>query len=175
VTAASRPIADSARLFLTAVAGISAAALVVTVLGVTSAARAWLGLEPLEPPADPRRALAIFVFNFRLAAAAVGAALAVRWLPSLRVGLDVALGALAILNMALVGVALGAYGFPLLGRVGIHATLEVAAFSVAGSSYLAARDGRLTRLRLYTTVGIACVLLAAGALVETYAEIGTGP
>ena len=172
MTAASRPIADSARLFVTAAAGISAAALVVTILGVASTARAWLGLELFEPPADPRPALGIFATNIRLASAALVAAVAVRWLPSLGVALDVALGALAIINMALVGVALGAYGFPLLRRVGIHTAFELAAFSVAGSSYLAARDGRLTRSCLYTAAGLACLLLAAGALAETYAEIG---
>ena len=60
------------------------------------------------------------------------------------VGLDVLLGGLLALNAGLLGVAFGGYGGRLLAAVWLHGPLELAAFSLAGGAYLAARARRLT-------------------------------
>ena len=135
-------------------------------------ARAQLGLQFGDAARRSARGAHVFATNMRLAAAVLAGGRRAALPVSREWPVDVALGALAVINMALVGVAFGAYGLPLLRRVAIHTAFELAAFSVAGSSYLAARDGRLTRSCLYTAAGLACVLLAAGALAETYVEIG---
>ena len=167
-----RLAADSGRLFLAGAAAICVTAFAVGAVGFTGWARSWLALELGAPSGDARAALEIFVGNVRLAAAVLMGAITVSSLPGLRACLDVVCVALAIVNVAVVGVALGAYGPPLVCRVATHTALELAAFSVTASSYLAARDGRLTRSGLCTGAGLAGGLLAAGALAETYLKIG---
>jgi putative Mn2+ efflux pump MntP len=90
----------------------------------------------------------------------------------LRRPLDVTLALVLLLNTTAVGIALGAYGSRLLASVALHGPLELAAFSLAGGAYLAARAGELGAGRLAIAAGLAVVLVAAGAVAETYVQIG---
>ena len=169
----ARPLpARATRVALVALALIAATALLVAALGAGHRARELLGLRFAGPGGRPGDALQVATTNLRLAGAALIAAWAVRGRPQLRRPLDLTLAALGALNVATTGVALGAYGDRLLGPVALHAPLELGAFAVAGGAYLAARAGQPGAGRLAIATGGAVVLVAAGAALETYVQIG---
>jgi hypothetical protein len=164
--------ARATRVALFALALIAATALLVAAAGAGDLAREVLGLRFAGPSGRPGDALQVATINLRLAAAALIAAWAVRGRPQLRHPLDLTLAAVGGLNVATMGVALGAYGDRLLGPVAMHAPLELGAFAVGGGAYLAARAGELGGGGLAIAAGVAVVLVATGAAVETYVQIG---
>jgi hypothetical protein len=106
--------------------------------------------------------------NAQIAAAALVAALLAPRAGPLTTTLDILLGGLLVLNASIIGIALGGYGGRLLAAVWPHAPLELAAFSLAGGSYLAARHWNLpARTLAAAAVGVALLLLAAGLLEAT--------
>jgi hypothetical protein len=169
----ARPLPVRAtRVALVALALIAATALLVAAAGAGNRVRELMGLRFAGPSGRPADALHAATTNLRLAATALIAAWAVRGRPQLRRPLDVTLAAVGALNVATMGVALGAYGDRLLGPVAMHAPLELGAFAVGGGAYLAARAGELGAGRLAIAAGVAVVLVAAGAVAETYVQIG---
>lgn len=159
---------------LAALALISVTALLVRALGAGQAARELLAFRFAGPPRESAAALQVAASNLRLVAGALLAAWAVRTRPQLRLPLDLTLAAVVALNSAVVGGALGAYGPRLLKALVLHGPLELAAFALAGGAYLAARAGELPSGRLAAAAVVACLLIAAGAVVETYVQIGAG-
>jgi hypothetical protein len=155
-------------------AAICVTAFTVSALGVADSARPWLELELSAPSGGVGAALEIFVANARLAAAVLVGAIAVSSFPGLRGCLDVVCGALAMVNVAVLGVAFGVYGLPLVSRVAMHTALELAAFSLTAGSYLAARDQQLAVAALLLATAIAGVLLVTAAVAETYLDLGSG-
>lgn len=158
-------------------------ALATLALSAATALTAWLvgdGDELREqlrfrfdgPTREPRDALESAATNTRLAAAALVAAWVVGTNRRLRPPLDLTLALVLLLNTTAVGIALGAHGSRLLIEVAPHGPLELAAFSLAGGAYLAARAGGLGAGRLAVAAGVAVALVAAGAAVETYVQIG---
>jgi hypothetical protein len=174
MTRSQQLVATSARLFVAAGAAICTAALGVNALAASSV-RSQLDLQLNEPPGEPGAALEVLGTNARLASAVLAGALAAQRFPSARTALDLTLGTLAILNVAVLAAALGAYGAALVGRVAIHTALEIAAFAIAGGSYLAARNQHLTASVLLLATALASALLLTAALAETHLELGGGP
>ena len=156
-------------------AAIMAVDVVVWLAGLADGARDWLAFEFAHPPARPSDAFAVAGGNLRLAAAVLLAALLVQLRPSTRPALDLIAAALVALNAGLAGVALAAYGRRLLEAVAAHAALELAAFAIAGGTYLTARRGALEAPRLAAAAAGCTVLLGAAAAMETYIRIGAGP
>jgi hypothetical protein len=153
--------------------GLSAAtALLVWVIGNGDETRQQLGFPFDGPTHQTRDALESAATNGRLAAAALLAAWIVGSHRRLRLPLDVTLALVLVLNTTALGMALGAYGSRLLADIALHGPLELAAFSLAGGAYLAARAGGLGAGRLAVAAGGAVVLVAAGAALETYVQIG---
>jgi hypothetical protein len=169
----ARPLpAQATRVALAALALIAATALLVAAAGAGDGARELLGLRFAGPSGRPADALQVATTNLRLAATALIAAWAVRGRPQLRRPLDVTLAVVGALNAATMGIALGAYGDRLLGSIALHAPLELGAFAVAGGAYLAGRDGWLPAGALATAAAAAIGLIAVGAVLEIYAQIG---
>jgi hypothetical protein len=154
------------------VAAIAAVAMTLRLAGATSTVRRSLAFEFSRPPATPGEALAVAGGNLRLVGAVLLAALLVGLRPEIRPALDLVVGALAGLNAATAGVALAAYGTRLLKAVAAHASLELAAFAVAGGAYLSARRHPLDGGQLIAAAAASGLLLAAAAVLETYVQIG---
>jgi hypothetical protein len=134
--------------------------------GLSDDARQLLGFGFGGLPGGASTGLEIAAHNAQLAGAAlVGAAFAPRS-ALLALLLDVLLGALLVLNAGFVGIAAGAYGGRLLAAVWPHLPFELAAFSLAGGTYLAARAGRLTGPALGAAAALVAALLLAAGLVE---------
>jgi hypothetical protein len=151
-----------------------ALALLVRAVGAAPPVRELLGFRFDAPPREPGEALALAATNLRLAAAALLGAALVQTRPDLRMVLDATLGGLLAFNIAGAASALGAYGTRLLIDVGIHAALELIAFSLAGGVYFAARRRELDGRRLAGAAACCAWLLAGAALVETYLQLGSG-
>jgi len=147
----------------------------VTVAGQRDTARGQLrfGFPPATRQLDDAGAIALY--NTRYAAAILIAALAVVWTPGLRPILDTALIALLGFNAAAIGFALAAYGTRLIHAIALHATLELAAFALAGAAYLRARRHQLAPRQLLVATAASLALIAAGALVETWVAPGARP
>jgi hypothetical protein len=160
------------RLAAGALALVALGALLVAALGVGPWARDQLAFRFAEPARRPGAAFDVAAANARLAAAALLSAWAVRHRPGLRAALDPVLGLVAAANLALLAVALGAYGRPLLESVALHGPLELAAFAVCAAAYLAARQQELDRNALVGAGAAAFALLAAAAIVETHLQLG---
>lgn len=149
-------------------------ALMVSAFGVSAYVRYRLGFT-FDPPARrPSEAVEIAATNLRLVAALLLAAFVVRGLPELRRPLDATLVAVLALNTAALGLALGAYGSRLVNAVALHAPLELAALALSVGGYLTARAGDLTVAPFAAVTVVAVTLVAAGAVVETYVQIGGG-
>jgi hypothetical protein len=160
-------------------AGVAAATVVVAAVAalITRAldadgARELLGLRFAPPAREPGEALQIAATNVRYVAAPLVAAWAVTSTPCPRLPLDVTLALVFVLNVAAVGVALGAYGPRALHSIAAHWPPELAAFAVAGGAYLGARRGRRAGRSLIPVALLALALVALGAVLETYAQIG---
>ena len=145
-------------------------------------ARRLLGFGFTGVPARLDTAVSIFADNARLLTAVFGAILVTQspWLAgheaprgpvmsALTAALDVVLGLAVAVNVALVGVALGAYGDRMAIAMLPHGPLELAAFTLALALYLQARRGPIPG-RHVLAVGAACLAgLALAALLETIA------
>ena len=160
------------RVALATLALSAATAVTAWVVGNGDELREQLGFRFAGPRREARDALESAATNMRLAAAPLLAAWVVGSHRRLRLPLDVTLALVLLLNTTAVGMALGAYGPRLLAEVALHGPLELAAFSLAGGGYLAARAGELGTGRLAIATGMAAVLVAAGAALETYVQIG---
>jgi hypothetical protein len=165
----ARHAARAAVAMLALIAGIG---VFVWALGAGDEARELLGFRFDRPARHPCDAIGVAATNLRLVAAALVAAWGVRICPRLRLPLDITLAAVLALNTVAAGVALGAYGSRLLGAVAPHGPVELAGFALAGGAYLAARAGEPGAGRLARAAGGAVVLVAAGAALETYVQIG---
>lgn len=160
-------------------AGVAVAALALAVMAalVTRAlgaggARELLGL-PFDPPArEPGEALQAGATNLRYVAAALVAAWALTSTPCPPFPFDIPLALVFLLNIGAVGVALGAYGTQALHTIAAHWPPELAAFALAGGAYLAARGGLLAGRSLIPVAVLALALVALGAVLETYVQIG---
>jgi hypothetical protein len=153
--------------------GLTAAtAVLVRALGADPAARELLGFR-FDPPArQPGEALRVAATNLRLVAAGLVAAWAVTSRPRLRLPFDITLALLLALNVGAVGLAVGAYGTRAVHAVALHGPLELAAFALAGGAYLAAREGQLPSHDLIQAVVLVLALVALGAAVEAYVQLG---
>jgi hypothetical protein len=172
VTAARSLPRRAGRLAAAATALSCATALAVSALGGGEAARELLAFRFQPPPPEPAEALRVAATNARLAAAALLAACAISARPQLRPPLDLTLAVLLAFNAGLVGLAGAAYGARLVAAAALHAPIELAGFAAAGGAYLTARAGELSGRRLAGAAAAATSLLAAGAVVETYLQIG---
>jgi hypothetical protein len=156
-----------------------AIAVVITALTLLSAAAAAIatGLGPAASPhptlrGTPREAVAIFVHNARTLVAPL-LLCAGRWHTGrfTRHVADLVVGALVVVNAALVGVALGRYPAQLAMYLP-HLPLEDAAVAIAAGAWLArrlpARDGEPAP-SLGRAAALTLVLAIAAAIVETYA------
>jgi len=144
----------------------------VVVCGAQAPLRAFLGFGFDGVPQTPGQAVAIAAHNVALAAGPLLAAANGPRLRAIQVGVEILLGALLITNSALIGLALGAYGGRLVGAVAVHLPLELAAFSLAGGTYLAAIARPLRRRTLTASAAGCAVLLATAAVAETYLPPG---
>ena len=135
--------------------------------------RAFLDFGFDGVPQTPGQAVAIAAHNATLAAAPLSAAAIAQRLRPIQVGVEILLAALLITNSALIGLALGAYGARLAAAVAVHLPLELAAFSLAGGTYLAATAKALGHRTLAATAAGCAVLLTAAAVAETYLPPGT--
>jgi hypothetical protein len=134
--------------------------------GLSDDARQVLGFGFGGLPGGAGAGIEIAINNAQLASAALlGAALAPR-AASLALLVDVLLGALLVLNAGFLGIAFGGYGDRLLTASWPHLPFELAAFSLAGGTYLAARARRLTGRALAAAAAAVGALLLAGGLVE---------
>ncbi len=145
----------------------------VVVCGAQAPLRSFLHFGFDGVSQTPGQAVAIAAHNAALAAAPLIAAAIAQRLQAIQVGVEILLGALLIANSALIGLALGAYGARLAGALAIHLPLELAAFCLAGGTYLAAIAQPLRHRTLGASAAGCVVLLAVAAVAETYLPPGT--
>lgn len=177
------PGRDAQRILLVAFLVLAAVLLTAAVTAVALArpAREALGFGFGGVPRTLGEAAAIFLNNVRLMAAVGAAALIVqspRLGPDgsgaslgaggrlLRAAVDLALLAVVAFNVAVVGMALGAYGGRMLVAMLPHGPIELNAFAVALALYLRARQEPLRAAAALPLAGLALALLALAALVE---------
>jgi hypothetical protein len=111
--------------------------------------------------------LEIWTTNLR-ALVLIGCAALVARRPALRSITDGLLAAAVGANAALVGAALGAYG-PSLSPWLAHVPLEWAGLAIALGAYARARHLRMDGRELARRLGLAALVLAAAAALETWA------
>jgi hypothetical protein len=150
------------------------AALVATASpGLAAALREWLAFKPGSTPTGFDQAIAIWLANLRVLGLLLLAALAARerrLTPALNAVVAVVLGA----NVVLVGLALGAYGLPLLPWLA-HVPLEWAALAVGLAAYARARDHSPCLPAVAKLGAAGAGLLALAASVEVWATPLTLP
>lgn len=148
-----------------------------------SGARGWLGFGFEPPPATSQTALETLRGNAAVAmlplAAALGLSqlhvgphakprLAAMLLGVTRAGFDLVIAATTVLNVCVVGLALGAYGARMARALLPHAPVELAGFSLALGAYWIARRQELALRRLLGAWGLAAALLGVAAALETW-------
>jgi hypothetical protein len=170
------------------IAGLTLLVAVVTAVAWGPGARAWLGFGFGGVTPTFTSAVSIFANNMKLAGAvAIAAALAqmrlggpggvraslgepvLRWL--LR-ACDAGLAIAAAVNIAIVGVALGSYGSRMATAMVPHGPVELSGYCVALNFYVAARRRPLERRAWLVAAGLTTALIAAAALLETFAWLG---
>lgn len=161
---------------LSAVSIGALSAVVVLIGGLGGELRGALELPLGGWPRTPAAALSIAVHNIQLTLAPIGCAALVGQLsPRLRAFMDTVWAALLTQNAALIGAALAAYGTPLALVLALHLPFELAAVSIAGGVYLSARRQRIAPRTLIFAGAVCGLLLALGALLETYTPLGGQP
>jgi Stage II sporulation protein M len=186
---ASRHIDSRALVRLAAtIAIVTAIVAIVTAAVWGTGMRRWLGFSfgGVKPTAGA--VLSIFANNMKLVvAAALAAAVAqlkvrsaaghptrvdantLGWVsPICELSLLVA----ALANIAIVGIALGAYGGRMLLALLPHGPFELAAYCVALNFYFTARRRLLSSWAWATALASSSVLLAIAAVLETFAWVG---
>jgi len=171
------------------IAGTVAAAIAVLVaVTVGASVRGWLGFTFTGVPPHVGEAAAILVNNGRFVVGMAAAA----WVAQLRVpgtpvgdltrggrivaaissAVDIVVLLAVLVNVALVGLAAGAYGWRIIPSLLPHGPFEVCAYCIAANLFLNARR-RSVSTREWVTAGMACaglLILAAG--LETFAWLG---
>jgi hypothetical protein len=125
----------------------------------------------MAPAGGARVAALIAVNNAREASIPMLFALLRTRAPWVRTLGDAIVGACLAANVALGGIALGAYGVGLLGYLP-HWPLEWAAFALALTAWRRSREGRRDVYELLLLALGCAALLCAGALIETYIPQG---
>ena len=172
------PIAESLVKAAIACAGtealvIACSAAAVRLTGIADEVQHAFRLSFAGVERTPGEAAAIALQNGRIAAAALLCSLAVHRLAGrVRMIVDVVLAAVFVLNVAAIGLALGAYGERLVAATAAHVPIELAALSLTGGTYVSARRRRVPPRALACVSGATVVLLAAAAAAETYASGG---
>lgn len=143
------------------------AAPIAAVPGAAHAARRRLDFAFAPTDGTPTEALALLQANGRVLLAVTVAAWAAGRAGVLRPILDLSVLLIAVVNVAIVGVAIGAYGPRSLAWLP-HLPLEWGAFACALATYTHRRSspGRLTALAV--PIGAWATLLVLAALVESY-------
>ncbi len=137
--------------------------------GLAAEARAWLRFDFRG---TQQTGLEIAASNARLVAAALIGAATVPRFRTARLAFDAAAVGVLVANAALVGIAIGGYGERTLRALALHGPLELAAMSLAGGTYLNARDGELRTGALYRVAIVCAGLLLAAGVIETSVQIG---
>jgi hypothetical protein len=132
-------------------------------------------IVPVASPGSLRDAAVILINNLEVWGLLVGATLLQpcgvpglvsgflpRWMTDMTVALVVGL------NLVALGGAVGALGLHALVRVMPHAPFELGGYFIVVVAYLRARRGQLTRAEAIRRFAIAVVLLACGAVLESY-------
>jgi uncharacterized membrane protein SpoIIM required for sporulation len=186
---ASRPFdARTLGWIAAAIAILTAVVAVVIAAACAGEMRSWLEFRFGGVPRTPGAAVSIFLNNMKLVvAAAIASAVAqmklraaagqstpidapmLRWVARL---CELGLGLATLANVAIVGVAVGAYGRRMLVALLPHGPFELTAFCVAISLYFTARRRPLSVRDWLTALGSSAALLAAAALLETFAWLG---
>jgi hypothetical protein len=169
-----RSIAIGAFVCLTAAACIVAvAAVFVIATGLSDDARRALGFQFSGVDHTTAEASRIAIHNATYAAGTLACAALV---PSLskraRLVSTTVLVALLAANAATIGIAFGAYRWRAIAATAPHLPFELAGLSLAGGAYLHACKQPAPLRALVATGAICALLLAAGALIETYILIG---
>jgi hypothetical protein len=159
-------VRDGAILAGVTLTAVAATALAVSALGLGDEARGAFSLTLPVPQGSGGDAVDIAVNNMRVTVLPLGAALLVSWYRRARRTLDALLIILLAINVALVGVALGGYGWRLADALAWHGPLEAAGFAIAGAAYTAARRSPLGYRPLAWHAGCSWVMLAAAATLE---------
>jgi hypothetical protein len=157
-------------------------------LAAADPARELLGYRFAPLPADLSEAASIFATNARKLAGVLGLALVAqsprlagdpgarrcsRRARVLVLACDAGVVGTLGLSFVLVAAGLGAYGPRMAAALLPHGPLELAAFALALCLYRDARRRPVTLHRALTRGGVAVLLLAVAALLETYAGLPT--
>jgi len=168
---------------LAAFAVVVVAAAAVVHLAAAAHARDWLAFTFSGVPGTADQALSIFTNNARLLVAALAACVVLqgssliaaaadaqprRWQPTAVHVCDVVLGALAVINLAMVGAAIGAYGDRVVKHLLPHGPVEALAFAFVLVLYARCRRGPVPRRDFLRLGGLAVSTLAIAALLETF-------
>lgn len=156
----------------TAVAVALIACIAVSAAGAAAEARGWFAFGFAAPRGRLADAAQIALDNIRLAAAPFLGACAIRYVPKLRPFIDFVLALLLGMNAALLGAAFAAYGPELVSVLVPHLLLEFAAFSLAGGTYVSARQKPLRLLLVVFAIAATGCLLVAAAGAETALWLG---
>jgi hypothetical protein len=152
-----------------AVGAATGAAAAVALTGLAGDARAVLHFDFHGVERTPQQALSLAGHNAKLAGGALLCALVAPQLASrVRACVDALLAALFIVNAAIIGIAIAAYGHRVAQTTALHLPLELLAFSLAGAAYLSARRTPLRANALAAVAGLCASLLLVAAVVETY-------
>jgi hypothetical protein len=168
-----------------AITAIIAAAVALTIAGQV---RRWLGFGFAGVPPRIGEAGSILLDNGRfvlgLGAAALLAQLivrgtrakkptdAIRMLAPLSIAVDAVVLLAVLVNVALVGVAVGAYGGRMLVALLPHGPFEVCAYCIAANLFINARRRPIAR-REWLTAGLVCAgMLTLAAVLETFTWLG---
>jgi hypothetical protein len=161
-----------------------AAAILVAVTAVAAAIVAAAAAESVRDelrfgfggvPDRLGEAISILTTNLRILSALLAAAVIAELTRSprrlARAGqrvMDVLVAAAVVMNAALVGAAIGAYGGRMVAALLPHGPFELAAYALALGLFLRARTGALPAATLLRAGGWAAALLVVAALLETY-------
>jgi hypothetical protein len=147
---------------------VAAAVLVLLAPGAGAYARNMLGFTLAPQRVDLPDAIRVWLTNARFIALLTTTALLACRHRALRFVCDVVVGWAICSNVALVGIALGAYGAR-APRWLVHVPLEWAAIAAALALYLRARRRAPNAHELALTLLTAGAVLVAAALLETFA------
>jgi Stage II sporulation protein M len=171
-------------------AGVVAAATSVMFAG---AARHALGFSFTGVRPGAATAMSILLNNLALAGVPLGFAALLTWLPRRRqeasvsgpgrltgrahiVGggrsaMDGIVVGLVLLNMLVVGAAIGAYGARMMRALLPHGPVEITGYTVALAAYLRARSSRADSRTILVAAVVSVTMLIAAALLETYSRM----
>jgi hypothetical protein len=172
-----------AGLVVAAIGAVTALAAGIVWITLAPRVRDWLDLGFGGVPPRGSEAVSIFLANARLAGAPLAVA-AIAQIPlligderlaQLLRGVERACAALLLLfvafNLAVVGAAVGAYGWRVLRTVLVHGPFELAAYSLVLSVWLRARRELVPVRGWLAAIAVTAGLLAAGAVLETFTSL----